>query len=111
MLDVGMMDVTFRISGIDLARGLMRIGFRLTGNADGYLLLEGASHAVTVPLLDEISAPLVRFLVTAAGVSLARLREALDAHSIPPPPARVSGTQFVVRQPEPARRSSTRDAA
>jgi hypothetical protein len=74
-----------RISGLDFARGLIRVGHRMTGNTAGYLLLEGATRAVTVPLLDELQPPLLHFLLLGAGVSLSQLVSALQTPSQPPP--------------------------
>jgi hypothetical protein len=82
---VGAMDATPRISGLDFARGLLRVGHRMTGNACGYLLIERGSRAVTVPLVDELQPALLRFLLLAAGVSLPQLLEALKSPSAAPP--------------------------
>jgi hypothetical protein len=79
------------LSGLDFARGLMRNGYRMVGNAGGYLLLERASRAVTVPIVDELDPALVRFLALAAGVLPPHLVAALQTpgdaplQSRPPP--------------------------
>jgi hypothetical protein len=78
------MQPTPRLSGIDLARGLIRMGHRMTGNTNGYLLLERGTRAVTVPLLDELQPPLLHFLLLGAGVSLSQLVAALQRPSDPP---------------------------
>jgi hypothetical protein len=62
------METMPRLSGLDLARGLLRSGYRMTGNAGGYLLLERGSRAVIVPFVDELEPTLLRFLTLAAGV-------------------------------------------
>jgi hypothetical protein len=74
-----------RISGLDFARGLIRVGHRMTGNTAGYLLLERGTRAVTVPLLDELQPPLLHFLLLGAGVSLSQVVSALQTPSQPPP--------------------------
>lgn len=71
------MEASPRLSGLDFARGLMRVGHRLTGNSTGYLLLERGPRAVTVPLIDELPPVLLRFLLNGAGVSLPQLVAAM----------------------------------
>jgi hypothetical protein len=99
---------SLRLSGLDLARILMRTGYRMTGSACGHLLLERNSRAVTVPLLDELPAPLLRFLVLAAGVSLPQFTAILSgrvtapATSVPPesvwpPPVAPNGAGSLVQ--------------
>ena len=78
------MQATPRLSGLDLARGLIRMGHRMTGNANGYLLLERGTRAVTIPLLDELPPPLLHFLLLGAGISLAQLATVLQRPSEPP---------------------------
>ena len=73
------METMPRLSGLDLARGLMRSGYRLKGNAGGYLLLERASRAVIVPFVDELEPTLLRFLTLAAGVLPRQLAAVLQA--------------------------------
>jgi hypothetical protein len=67
-----------RLSGLDLARGLIRARYRMTASISGYLLLERDTRAVTIPLLDELPDPLLRFLVLAAGVSLPQMTTLLN---------------------------------
>jgi hypothetical protein len=57
----------------------------MTGNANGYLLLERGPRAVTVPLLDELQPSLLHFLLLGAGVSLSQLKPALASPSDAPP--------------------------
>jgi hypothetical protein len=73
------METMPRLSGLDLARGLLRSGYRLTGNAGGYLLLERGSRAVIVPFVDELEPTLLRFLTLAAGVLPRHLVAVLQA--------------------------------
>src|ERR1700733_2811484 len=90
------MEASPRLSGLDFARGLMRVGHRLTGNSTGYLLLERGPRAVTVPLLDELPPLLLRFLLSGAGVSLPQLMAALHSPAVQfplPPPAGAASPQ------------------
>jgi hypothetical protein len=81
------MATTPRVSGLDLARGLVRSGHRVTGKIGGYVLLEKGSRAVTIPLQHEEMHPgLLHFLLLAAGVSLSDLLAALRPTSSVPPP-------------------------
>jgi hypothetical protein len=73
------MEMRMRLSGLDLARGLMRSGYRLKGNAGGHLLLERGSRAVTVPFVDELEPGLLRYLTLAAGVLPQQLLAVLQA--------------------------------
>jgi hypothetical protein len=61
------------LSGLDFARGLIRLGYRLTGNTTGFLLLERGDRSVTVPLCDRMSRHLFDFLLKGAGTTNARL--------------------------------------
>jgi hypothetical protein len=60
------------------------MGHRMTGNTNGYLLLERGTRAVTIPLLDELQPPLLHFLLLGAGVSLGQLVTMLQRPSEPP---------------------------
>jgi hypothetical protein len=51
----------------------MRSGYKVTGSAGGYLLLERSSRAVTIPLVDALQPPLLHFLLLATGVSFQQL--------------------------------------
>jgi hypothetical protein len=79
------MEAIPRISGLDFARALMRLGHRMAGNASGYLLLERGPRAVTVPLVEELDAVLLHFLMNAAGVSQPQVVGALNTRAAPPP--------------------------
>ncbi len=105
MLGTLEMDASPHLSGLDFARGLMRVGHRLTGNSTGYLLLERGARAVIVPLLDELPPVLLRFLLNGAGVSLPQLAAALQptplevgsAHGVSRPPRSVGSGELALR--------------
>jgi hypothetical protein len=69
------------VSGLDFARGLIRLGYRLTGSTTGFLLLERADRSVTVPLCNRMSRHLFDFMLKGAGVTKARLYAALADRS------------------------------
>ena len=78
------------LSGLDLARGLMRLGHRMVGNANGYLLMERGPRAVTIPLLDEVTPSLLSFLLRGAGVTVSQLVTALRPETLERRPARAA---------------------
>jgi hypothetical protein len=78
------MDTIAGLTGLDFARGLIRVGFRLTAGAAGFLLLERADRAVTVPLCDRLDDRVLRFLLRAAGVTARAFGDAMARDTAPP---------------------------